>query len=124
VSESGGARIACWIGVRHEMEGRDALTERLLRGPSRADVDGDRNTAEPSGELSVGDVVRVGDHWLAVARFWFTEVDWPTAFSLVPCWPGSDPLSDERIPRRRWHLAWSGPRKVVLHHDGGADVRS
>jgi hypothetical protein len=67
-----------------------------------------RNTAELSGELSVGDMVRVGNHWLAVARFGFTESDWPTAFSLVPCWAGSNPLSDQDIPQRRWHLACRG----------------
>jgi len=124
VSQSGGAQITCWIGVRHGMKGRDALTGRLLRGPSKADVDGHRNTAEPSGELSAGDVARVGGHWLAVARFWFTEVDWPTAFSLVPCWAGSNPLSDEQIPRRRWHLAWYGPRTLFPRRGSGADVRS
>jgi hypothetical protein len=74
--------------------------------------------------LSVGDVVRVGNRWLAVAPFLFTEVDWPAAFSLVPCWPGSAPLSDERLPRRRWHLAWYGPRRVVLTHKGDAGARS
>jgi len=57
-----------------EMDGRDALPERLLRGPSRAAVDGHRNTAEPSGELSVGDVVTIGHAPLAVARTGWTRV--------------------------------------------------
>ena len=74
--------------------------------------------------ISAGDVVRVGGHWLAVARFGFTEVDRPAAFSLVPCWAGSNPLTDEQIPRRRWHLAWYGPRTLVPHHGSSVDVRS
>jgi hypothetical protein len=57
-----------------EMDGRDALPERLLRGPSRAAVDGHRNTAEPSGELSVGAVVTIGHAPLAVARTGWTRV--------------------------------------------------
>jgi hypothetical protein len=100
------------------------MTRTLQDAQKLAPVSLLRNTAELSGELSVGDVVRVGGHWLAVARFWFTEVDWPTAFSLVPCWAGSNPISDEQIPRRRWHLAWYGPRTLFPHRGSGADVRS
>jgi hypothetical protein len=74
--------------------------------------------------LSVGDVVRVGGRWLAVARFGFTEVDWPIAFSLVPCWAGSNPLSDEQIPQRRWQLAWRGIRRPSLRAGGAVDARS
>jgi hypothetical protein len=76
------------------MDRRDALPERLLRGPSRAAVDGHRNTAEPSGELSVGDVVLIGGKWFAVAGGGFTRLETePTAFS-VALWPGSNPIDE------------------------------
>jgi hypothetical protein len=74
---------------------------------------------------SVGDLVRVGNHWLAVAHAGFTEVvDWPAGFSLVPCWAGSNPLSDEDIPQPRWRLALHGIRRLSLHRDGASDARS
>ena len=74
--------------------------------------------------LSVGDVVRVGSRWLAVAHAGFTEVDRPSAFSLVPCWAGSSPLSDEQIPQPRWRLALHWIRTLSLHRGGASDARS
>jgi len=59
------------------IEGRAELAARFSR-PDGAAPRRDRNTAEPSGELSVGDVVAEGEVPLAVAKAGWT----PAAGSL------------------------------------------
>jgi len=56
-----------------------------------------RNTAEPSGELSVGDVVAAGDALLAVARAGREPVTGPLT-EVRTCEHGTRPLPEPAPP--------------------------